>query len=136
MLVVPTLLLWAGIGLVGLWDAFRRRDLRASGVLVLLGLAGWGLSSLPRFTADPSNEWNKAGGVLRTRGFPEEAERFIRSGLEANPRNPSGWRNLALVLDDLGRPAEANEARLRAHALEVAAEAEAEAFRNGLGPSN
>ncbi len=129
ILVAPTLLILAGIGIHALILDLRSRSYRAAGVLAALLLVGGALSMTPRLTPDPSNEWNKGAGVLMNAGFHEDAEFFLQRSLEANPANPNGWRSIARLYRETGRPEMAEEAEARATALLMAVQSAEEAFR-------
>lgn len=128
ILALPTLLIFAGLGLSALISSVRRSRWVAFGFLSLLVVAGFGLSSLTRFDPDPSNEWNKAGGVLASRGFDQDAEQFFQRALIANRLNPSTFRNLAVLYRRTGRADDADRMQARAEELMGAAAGAAEAF--------
>lgn len=130
ILVVPTLLVFGGLGLHTLWRTVRARTLPATALLAALFAAGFALSSLPRLTPDPSNEWNKGAGVLMNAGFYEDAADFLDRSLESNASNPNGWRSLARLYRETGRPEEAAEAEARAAALLATIPAADQAFQS------
>ena len=132
IVVAPTLALLAGAAVgrgVELWRRGDRSAVAAAGLPALLAL---GLASLPLLESDTSNEWNKAGGVLRIAGRPVEAERALLRARAENPANPNTYRNLTVLYEQTGRPAEAAEARAALRELEARERSEGERFREEL----
>ena len=136
VVMVPTLGLFAGAAVGRAVELVRsggwRRAWPPVAVAACIGMVAAGVSSLPLLAPDTSNEWNKAGGVLREAGFHAEAEDALLRAVEANPANPNGWRNLAVLYRETGRPERADDAEARARALSAGDPAAADDFRRGL----
>lgn len=132
VVMIPALGVFAGAGAAAIVRAVRERKRWGAAGLVLLVALGASVAALPLLRADTSNEWNKAGGILRLAGDAEGAEAaFARARLE-NPANADAWLNLAALYDDTGRPGAAEQARARAQGLLERGGQEADAYRRAL----
>ncbi|HUG36615.1 MAG TPA: tetratricopeptide repeat protein [Candidatus Limnocylindrales bacterium] len=131
--VAPSLGLFVGASAAAAATLVRRRAWRPLAVAASVGLVAFGVSSLPLLRSDTSNEWNKAGGVLRLLGRHGEAETALQRAVGANPSNANTFRNLAVLYTEMGRLEEARAAEARAAAMLDPQRAEADAFRDALG---
>jgi tetratricopeptide (TPR) repeat protein len=82
---------------------------------------------------DTSNEWNKAGIVLRLNGRPEEAEAAFRRALAANAASSNAWLNLAVLYRETGRGEDAARAQAAADDLLARERIAVERYRRALG---
>ena len=130
--VAPSLGLFVGAAAAAVATLVRRRAWRPLAVAAGVSLLAFGVSSLQLLRSDTSNEWNKAGGVLRLLGRHDEAETALQRAIGANPTNANTYRNLALLYADMGRPEEARAAEARAAAMLDPQRTEADAFRDAL----
>ncbi|MBW3534779.1 MAG: tetratricopeptide repeat protein, partial [Gemmatimonadetes bacterium] len=110
----------------------RERLWRRLAVPAAVAVAAVALSSMTLLRPDTSNEWNKAGGLLRSAGRHAEAEEALLRAREENPANPNTYLNLAVLYRQTGRPDEAAEAEARARGILEVRPAEADAFRRAL----
>jgi tetratricopeptide (TPR) repeat protein len=132
VVMVPSLGVFAGVGVAAMAALARERAWRRLTPSLAVAILAAGLAALPLLRSDTSNEWNKAGGVLRMAGEMESAETaFERAGVE-NPSNPNVWLNLASLYEATGRTQAADTARARAEALLDRGGADAEAYRRAL----
>lgn len=132
IVMVPFLGVFAGAAVARGWALAREKNWSALGGASLLVLAGWGVASIPLVQADTSNEWNKAGGVLRALQRHDEAALALERAREANPTNPNTFFNLAQLYRDLGREEDAARAFARGQELAGSGEEEGGAFRRAL----
>ena len=132
IVMVPTLGLFVGAGAAGAVELWRKKAWRHLGVAACVGLSAVAVSMAPILQADTSNEWNKAGIVLRTRGDLAEAEDALMRAREANPRNPNTYLNLAVLYREAGRADDAQGAEARARDILAGQRAEGEDFRRVL----
>jgi tetratricopeptide (TPR) repeat protein len=135
IVMVPSLAVFAG-GTAGqvifLARAGRWRPVAAVGAFALLG---FGVAKLPLLASDTSNDWNKAGGVLRVMERFEEAEAALMRAREANPQNRNTYLNLAALFRQMGRPEEAAAAEAAVRELAAAAGRERVDFVEALRES-
>ncbi|MFQ5416519.1 MAG: glycosyltransferase family 39 protein [Myxococcota bacterium] len=107
--MVPVLILFAGRGLVFLFDAARARDARTLAA-ALLALA---LVAVPvHWPIVPdrlSGAYYNLGNRYKALGAWDLAIESYRESIVRNRRSFSAWNNLALVLEAAGREAEAIE---------------------------
>jgi tetratricopeptide (TPR) repeat protein len=120
--MIPTLALMSGATVFRIGELIGSRRWATLVGSALLALAGFGFAKLPLLSSDPSNDWNKVGGVLRIMERFDEAEEALLRAEATNPRNPNTYRNLSVLYRQTGRMEEAVAAEVRAQ--EVAAEAE------------
>jgi hypothetical protein len=117
MPAVPSLAVLAGgtvSAMYGWWWGRSWAKLAAGMMLVAAAAA---ISNRPLVTPDLSNEWNKAGVVLRLRGRYAEAEEAFLKARSENPSNPHSYLNLAVLYTQLGDDARAAEMRRRGEQL-------------------
>ena len=132
VVMIPSLGIFAGAGVAALLSAYRsQRWRRLTGLAAAVVFAG-ALAALPLLRSDTSNEWAKAGGVLRAAGDLEGAEAAFYRGGEENPDNPNVWLSLASLYRATGREAAADSAQVRAQALLGAAEQDGASYRRAL----
>lgn len=132
VVMVPSLGVFAGAGVASMVAGVRERAWRRLAPSLAVAIVAAGIAALPLLRSDTSNEWNKAGGVLRMSGQMDEAEAaFERAGQE-NPSNPNVWLNLASLYEATGRAQAADTARARAEALLTVGGADADAYRRAL----
>jgi tetratricopeptide (TPR) repeat protein len=124
VVMIPTLALMAGVTVSRVADLAGSRRWNSLFLSVILALAGFGLAKLPLLSSDPSNDWNKAGGVLRVLGRVDEAETALLHAQVANPENPNTYMNLSVLYRETGRTDEAAAAEARAR--EILAEGDRE----------
>ncbi|HEX9887157.1 MAG TPA: hypothetical protein VGA70_11750 [Longimicrobiales bacterium] len=132
VVMIPTLGVFAGAAVARTLTLVRRRDWAAVAVAAALAVAALGVSKLPLLQGDTSNDWNKAGGVLRLLERYEEAEAALARAGVANPDNPNTWLNLAALYRDTGRPGDAAAADARARDLLDGQARESAGFRAAL----
>jgi 4-amino-4-deoxy-L-arabinose transferase-like glycosyltransferase len=132
VVMVPSLGVFAGAGVAILTAAVR--DGRWRRLLSLTGaaLVGAGVAALPILQSDTSNEWAKAGGVLRVAGNLDGAEAAFVKGVAENPDNANIWLSLASLYRAEGRTAAADSAQARADALLEAGDRDADTYRRAL----
>ncbi len=132
VVMIPSLGIFAGAGVAALLAAYQGRSWRRLTGLAAVVVVGAGLGALPLLRSDTSNEWAKAGGVLRVAGDLEGAEAaFIRGG-EENPANPNVWLSLASLYRATGRGPAADSAQARAQAILATAEQDGASYRRAL----
>jgi len=132
ILAVPTLGIFAGAAVGRAVALAREREWRPLLAAALVGVVAAAVSLLPLLRPDASNEWNKAGGVLRLAERWDAADAAFDRAERANPQNPNTWRNRALLYRDLGRPEAAEEAEARARLLAGEQPDEAARYRRAL----
>ena len=108
-----------------LWRSSARRPIAIAAALALLGFT---VAEVPLLRSDPSNDWNKAGGVLRVMGRYAEAETALERARTANPRNPNTYLNLAVLYRVLDRTSEADAAAATADSLQAAEKGQSSGF--------
>lgn len=130
--MVPALGVFAGGTVAWCVDAVRARAWRAlAGRAAMMAVAA-AVSSIPLLRSDTSNEWNKAGGILRLEGRYPQAEAALEHARRANPDNRDVYLNLAVLYRAMGKQAAAAKAEAKARALQLEQESEDAAFRQGL----
>ena len=132
IVMVPSLAVFAGgtVGQVVL--LVRSRRWQTVSVVGLLCFLGFGVAKVPLLASDPSNDWNKAGGVLRVMERFEEAEAALIRAKEINPENPNTYRNLAVLYRQLGRAEEAAAAEASVRGMVAPADGDREDFEEAL----
>jgi hypothetical protein len=105
--MLPSLGFFAGAGVVAVVEAVRAHRTRRLALAAVVVLCGALAANWPFLRVDTSNEWNKAGGVLRLQHRLPEAELAFQRALEANPQNTDGFKNLAVLYRETGRAREA-----------------------------
>ena len=132
VVMIPSLGVFAGAGVVGIVTAFRsRRRGRLAGLAGAAVIAA-GVAALPLLQSDTSNEWAKAGGVLRVSGDLQGAEAAFLQGRRENPANPNVWLSLASLYRATDRGPAADSAQARAQELMGSAEQEGASYRRAL----
>ena len=132
VVMIPSLGVFAGAGIAGLVAAYRGHQWRRVTGLAAAAILGAGLAAFPLLQSDTSNEWAKAGGVLRLAGDLQGAEAaFVRGG-EENPGNPNVWLSLASLYRATGRDSAADSAQARAQELLSSAEQDGTSYRRAL----
>lgn len=132
VLVVPSLAVFAGAAAAGATTAWREGARRRLATGAIIAVAASLISALPLLRSDTSNEWNKAGGVLRLMGRFDEAAAALDRAAAANPDNPDTYRNLAVLYRQTGRAELAAQAEARAADLTARGVSEEEAFHKAL----
>jgi tetratricopeptide (TPR) repeat protein len=107
VIMIPTLVLMSGATVAKIVDLAGSRRWRAIALPAVLAFAGFGFAKLPLLGSDPSNDWNKAGGVLRVLERFDEAEAALLQARAANPENPNTYMNLSVLYRETGRTEEA-----------------------------
>ena len=132
VVMVPALGVFAGATIAVALAHLRTRDWRQLATVVIAASLAGALASLPLLRSDTSNEWNKAGGVLRMAGDLEGAEAaFLRARME-NADNPNAWLNLAGLYEATARPDDAEAARRAAEEILARGADDADAYRREL----
>lgn len=132
--MLPSIGIFLGAGAVALREAVRSRRTRTwslAGAVAVVALGAL-VANRPFLAVDTSNEWNKAGGLLRLQNRFPEAEAAFRRALEANPSSANAHLNLAVLYRQTGRAAEA--ARMDSIAADLLARERdvGEAYRRAL----
>ena len=117
MPMLPFMAVFAAAGAVWLAGKFPRREWKSILPAALLIAVAAFFSNRNIVAVDTSNEWNKAGIILRSIDKPAEAEAAFRRALAANPGNPFSYLNLASLLESKGRIDESRQLRHQADAM-------------------
>ena len=117
MPMVPFLIVFAGGGVSFVISCVKNHQFKRALPCCLAGIAGYGISTVKLAEADASNEWNKAGVVLRLQKKYGAAEKAFLEAMRANPNNPNVYLNLGVLYDSLEKHQKAKEAYARAKAL-------------------
>lgn len=132
VVMIPALGVFAGATVAMAVTHLRAGAWRRLAPIVVVAVLAGAVASLPLLQPDTSNEWNKAGGVLRMSGDMEGAETaFLRARAE-NGNNPNAWLNLAALYEATGRPEAAESARSIANGLLARGANDAAAYRRAL----
>ncbi|MGK7345431.1 MAG: hypothetical protein ACNS63_06445 [Candidatus Nitrospinota bacterium M3_3B_026] len=117
MPMAPFLIIFAGGAVASLAGYIRAKRWSRTALTAALMTPLFVLGSWEFVKSDTSNEWNKAGVVLRANERYRQAEAaFIRAARE-NPANPDSYRNLAVLYEKTGAPGKAEKMRERARLL-------------------
>jgi len=117
VVMIPGLAVFAGAAVgrgLELWRSRRRQSVAIAAILAVLA---FGVAKIPLLASDTSNDWNKAGGLLRAMERYDEAEAALERARAANPENPNSYLNLAALYRQTGRLDEAAAAIARAQEL-------------------
>lgn len=128
IVMIPTLAVSAGAAVARVTQLWRSSARRPIAIAAALALLGFTVAEVPLLRSDPSNDWNKAGGVLRVMGRYAEAETALERARTANPRNPNTYLNLAVLYRVLDRTSEADAAAATADSLQAAEEGQSSGF--------
>jgi tetratricopeptide (TPR) repeat protein len=108
--LVPSLLVFAALAMVGAVDRMRRRDLRSLALPAVAAVAGIAIAALPIVARTPVQR----GGVFANLGFAawqlgrvDEALRFQDEAIRLAPTLASPHLQRAILLSQAGRPEEA-----------------------------
>lgn len=102
MPAIPFLAIFAGGAVSAMIDYIR--DLKKIRILVsfILVVCFFLISNIKLVEVDSSNEWNKAGVVLRVNKKYEEAEKALLRARQENPSNPNTYLNLGVLYNIMG----------------------------------
>jgi tetratricopeptide (TPR) repeat protein len=137
--IVPSIGIFMGAGALLIARLVVRARARAAGarraLAVALGVVVVGAvtANRPFLLVDTSNEWNKAGIVLRLNGRPREAEAAFRRALAANAASSNAYLNLAVLYRETGRGEDAARAQAAADELLARERIAVERYRRALG---
>jgi hypothetical protein len=132
VVMVPTLVLMAGVTVSRIAEIAGSRRWKDLTVPALLALAAFSFAKLPLLNSDPSNDWNKAGGVLRVLERFDEAEAALLKAQFINPENPNTYMNLSVLYGETGRAEEAAVAEARAREIMAEGDQERTGFVEAL----
>jgi len=102
MPMTPFLAIFAGGAISALIKYIKNKNIIAFILSFLLVLSLFFLSNIRLTQIDTSNEWNKAGVVLRVQGKTKEAEKAFFRAMKENNRNPNTYLNLSVLYDKMG----------------------------------
>jgi tetratricopeptide (TPR) repeat protein len=136
--IMPAIGIFLGAGTLLLWRlVMRAREggrpaQRALAVAWGVVIAGALLANRPFLIEDTSNEWNKAGIVLKLNGRPTEAEAAFQRALTANPASANAHLNLAVLYREGGRADDAARSQAAADELLARERLAVERYRRAL----
>ena len=111
MPMIPFLSIFAGYSLCSMlyWIIDKKWIMLAVGSVFIAVV--YVISNLHLVKIDTSNEWNKAGIVLRVTKRYEEAEKALLRAKRENPANPNSYLNLSVLYRETGQFEKANANR-------------------------
>jgi tetratricopeptide (TPR) repeat protein len=119
--MVPVAVLFAGAGMLGLWDRLRSGARPASelaiGVALAAAVAVWCNWRIPQLFKDDAVTYYNAGSTLLGMGRAEDAVAMLKQAQAADPSFPETYNNLGQAALQLGRLDEAK--RYFQQAIEV-----------------
>lgn len=114
MPMVPFLAVFAANAVSTLYYYSRNRDYKKVFALLTAVICLGILCNIKTAVIDTSNEWNKAGVVLRAQGKYKEAEKAFFRAIDKNDRNRNSYLNLMMLYKNNGQTEKASEMERKA----------------------
>ncbi|HTL70473.1 MAG TPA: tetratricopeptide repeat protein, partial [Candidatus Eisenbacteria bacterium] len=106
--LVPFLAVFAGAGVVGLWELARARRVAGLAVTAAAAAALVPFAYRPILADFTSTNYDRLAIYYQYKGDPENAEKTYLKAIAAQPEDPYPYNNYAVLLHETGRDEEAD----------------------------